>query len=385
MRLSANQLLGGASIASVSVFATMSFAQPAAPKVSFVPPAAGGCADCAQPHGRANPLPPTGFHPLTATAQQLAHYGYPPRPDARKDPAGYRYWARLVSLPQQRVVPQQHPTDVYNLPAIVTAQSPRSSKPGGARGSVSGNWSGYAVVAPEGKTPFQAPNTYVYGNFIVPVAQDAFAACNGPVASSEWVGIDGYGSDDVFQAGIEADAGCHDGNKTHTYAAWYEWYPFSETRISEPKIHPGDEIMVYIWNESRTVGDYYMLNVTTQKSSSLQFDAPSGTQLEGNSVEWIVERPSLGGFLANLTNYVAVPWWAAYAATPDGKTYSPANGGKGNVLYSITMHDNSGGYISSAYASPDRALSYVAPDNSETLLPGSTLWFFDEGTAQGEN
>ena len=63
--------------------------------------------------------------------------------------------------------------------------------------------SGYAVV--DSKDPFKAKNTYIYGAFVVPVAQPAFGACNS-VSMSSWVGIDGFNSNDVFQAGIEADA-----------------------------------------------------------------------------------------------------------------------------------------------------------------------------------
>jgi hypothetical protein len=385
MRLCKQYLLAGTGVAAAMALSA-AFAQAGAQQsnsqISFIPPADSVCGDCAKPDGRANPSPPAGFQPLTATAQQLAHFGFPPRPDARKDLTGYRFWARMVSLPQERVIPHQQATTLYNRPAIITAQNLRPSKAGGATGSKSGNWSGYAVVSRGKGTPFQAPNTYVYGNFTVPVAQEAFGTCAGQVYSSEWVGIDGYGSNDVFQAGIEADASCHSGARpTKFYSAWYEWYPKSETRVSEPKIQAGDEIMLYIWNESRTVGDYYMLNVTKQKSSTLQFDAPSGTQLAGNSVEWIVERPGVGGGLATLTNYVAAPWWTARAASPNGATFSPASGGGGNTLYSITMHDNDGAYISTGYTSPDRSMSYVAPDNSETLLPGTALWFFDEGSA----
>ena len=103
----------------------------------------------------------------------------------------------------------------------------------------------------------------MYGAFVVPVAQQAFGACTGSYDySSFWVGIDGWNSSDVFQAGIEADAYCNGSTTAAYYSAWYEWYPYNEVRISSPGVAPGDLIEVYIWNTSRTVGNYYMVNYT---------------------------------------------------------------------------------------------------------------------------
>ena len=89
---------------------------------------------------------------------------------------------------------------------------------------------------------------------------------------------------------------------------------------------PGDEMFVEVWNNSATVGSAYLVNVTQQKAVSLSFDAPSGTKLVGNSAEWIMERPTVNGSFANLTNYVACPFDACYA-------YGSINGGTYNFLY----------------------------------------------------
>jgi hypothetical protein len=64
------------------------------------------------------------------------------------------------------------------------------------------------------------------------------------VYSAQWAGIDGNNSNDVLQAGAEVDAYCN-GNTTATYySAWIEWYPFAETQVSSPVLHPGD--LVYV-------------------------------------------------------------------------------------------------------------------------------------------
>jgi hypothetical protein len=55
------------------------------------------------------------------------------------------------------------------------------------------------------------------------------------------------------------------------------------------------------------------------------FTAPSGTKLLGNSAEWITERPSVGGGLATLTNYIADIYWNGVAYTEKEKKFDPGN------------------------------------------------------------
>ena len=70
------------------------------------------------------------------------------------------------------------------------------------------NWSGYADFS--GATSFGSSSYYYLVNkFTVPVAEQAFNACTGGWDyGSAWNGIDGWGSPDVLQAGIEFDAFC---------------------------------------------------------------------------------------------------------------------------------------------------------------------------------
>ena len=122
-----------------------------------------------------------------------------------------------------------------------------------------------------------------------------------------------------------------------------------------------------MWNTSPTNGYAYFHNYSTGQVVEYQLTAPSGTSLVGNSVEWIVERPTVGGGLATLTNYIDSAWPNGIAlnyqtATPtyqyQGQT--PAAG----TLNVITMVDNNGNGISSA-----------AIENSDFL------WFRDFGSA----
>ena len=96
--------------------------------------------------------------------------------------------------------------------------------------------------------------------------------------SSEWAGIEGFGSNDVLQAGIEADAYCNQGSKYTFYSARIEWYPNYESRVTVPSINPGDVVYVQVWNASSTVGYAFFYDFSTLSSAEYQLTAPSGTR-----------------------------------------------------------------------------------------------------------
>jgi Peptidase A4 family len=319
--------------------------------------------------------PPATFNPVVAPPEALQQYGFPPRPDQLKAPAAYNAWAKAVSAPQTRLQsPQLVQTGISNGPAQIRpsseAKQPASefnSTPTNSVATDSSNWSGYADCD-NSTRPFA--KSYIYAYWIMPVAQHAFGNSSGGWDySSQWVGIDGYGSPDVLQAGTEADAYASSGTNATFYAAWIEWYPFNESRISNFLVAPGNEMFVEVWNTTATVGHAYLLNVTTQQAVSFTFNAPSGTNLVGNSAEWIVERPGIGGSLATLTNYVACPFDACYAGgSVNGGTYNrlyyPGINLAGTTVYAISMLDNAGSVIS-----------------IPSLVGAADIWFRDTGSA----
>jgi hypothetical protein len=283
---------------------------------------------------------------------------------------------RAVSVPQTRLqTPQLVETAVQNGPAQIQPSSELkepanefNSNPSNVVAATSYNWSAY-VDYDNATKPFA--KSYIYAYWIVPIAQHAFG--HGLPAgwdySSQWVGIDGWGSPDVLQAGSETDAYTSGSTKATFYAAWIEWYPFNESRISNFSVSPGDEMFVEVWNTSATVGNAYLINFSTQQAVSLTFSAPSGTKLVGNSAEWVVERPGISGGFAPLTNYVACPFDACYAVgSVNGgtynRTYYPGISLPGTTVYAASMLDNAGKVISipSLVGSPD-------------------LWFRDNGSA----
>jgi len=294
--------------------------------------------------------PPRDFDPVTAPDSLLALYGFPPRPDAAMQPEAHDSWARAMRSSSARITPHLEQTNVYHGP-----------KRTGNSSGTSLNWSGSVDFG--GANSYNHTNSFYYliADYVVPTAIQAYGACTGGWDySSSWIGIDGDGSNDVLQAGTESDAYCSGGSNSSYYSAWIEWFPFSETRITNFPVAPGDDLFIEVWNTSSTQGYAYLFNYRTNQSVSLSLTPPAGTSLIGNSAEWVVERPSVGGGLATLTNYVWDFFANCYAYTWSGVSYTPGT----TSATQLTMLDNS-----------SKPISYP------TLLGTNAIWFRDEGSA----
>jgi hypothetical protein len=309
--------------------------------------------------------PPADFNPLTASPTANAQHGIPPAPDPTAAPGAYNEWRRAVAGPQIHVAPVFRQTNILHGPMQRRGPSVPLANANNVFASTSTNWSGTSVV--NSQNPFKVEA--IIGEFLVPTARQAFGSCTGGWDySSIWPGIDGNGSNDVLQAGVEVDAYCNGGTTQSSYSAWIEWYPNFSTEVSSPVIHPGDLVLVEVYSTSPTIGYAYFKNFSTQETAAYQLTAPGGTTLVGNSVEWIVERPGVNGGLATLTNYIDVLWplgiaWN-YAVTPPSYYYNAYN--PVGTLEQITMLDNSNNGISSA-----------------TLENLQTLWFQNYGSSCG--
>ncbi len=133
---------------------------------------------------------------------------------------------------------------------------------------------------------------------------------------SEWVGIDGFNSSDVCQAGVmEVVHTLANGHQSVTCSAWDEWYPAYSQNISAASFHvkPGDIINVTVQTAGAgsTEANFIFHDVTTGKSYETSLHAPSGVSLQGNSAEVIVETPEWisGGS-------VSQPLLSDFASTP---------------------------------------------------------------------
>lgn len=136
------------------------------------------------------------------------------------------------------------------------------------------NWAGYAVAA--------SNVTSVSGEFTVPQVE-----LGGPGFVAEWVGIGGYNTQDLIQAGIGQDA--YVPGVAVSYYAWWELLPNAETVIPGKPVSPGDHVTVTITNTSGSAWTIDMAD-TTQGWTFQQNVTYNSTK---SSAEWIVEAPTL--------------------------------------------------------------------------------------------
>jgi hypothetical protein len=263
-------------------------------------------------------LPPASFNPLTASDFEIEQWGLPPRPSITNATA-YARWKKMVT--STRVTPVLKFTNVYHGPA-------RGAKMGAptknASAGSSENWSGF--VASEANGTFSHNNSEVLLEYTIPAIYPASGSCSSATyASSQWAGFDGWTSGDVLQAGTETNCGNSD-------YAWYEWYPFAETELSL-SVGAGDFMQLDVYyTTSSPYGHAVLLNEVTHQSTVVGFNPPAGTTYEGNSAEWIVERPTINGSLADLPNYAnVIPTLAeAYDGT---NFYFPSSVPAGTLYY----------------------------------------------------
>ena len=256
------------------------------------------------------PLPPAGFNPLTADAAMLRRFGLPQRPAG--PPALIARWEKAVGRPRRFIEPTFRRVEgMRHRPRL------RRLREGA---DTSDNWSGAVVFAPGGST-----FTLVSAHWSVPIPNPASPDAT-PFASSCWIGIDGDGSNDVFQAGAECDAVNLGIAVARTISLWWEWFPDSAVEITNLPASAGDQLSCSLSVTSSTTGMVSFSNQTTGTATNFEVTAPAGTTLTGNSAEWIVERPEINGAISKLANYGEVDFTNCFAVTSAASQVLPPSG-----------------------------------------------------------
>ena len=195
--------------------------------------------------------PPADFNPVTTSDDELAAYALPPGPMPRPSRRPMQLQKSDACLRKSGFLANSC-TDHYNgTPKLRKAENGAVS---------SNNWSGSADV--NKLTSYNTKKSYYFiiSDYVVPMAEQAFNVCDGGWDySSSWVGIDGFNSGDVLQAGTESDAVLQWRHHCQFYSAWIQWFPFGQTRISLP-VTGGDDMFVEVWNTSSTQGYAYLVN-----------------------------------------------------------------------------------------------------------------------------
>jgi hypothetical protein len=160
----------------------------------------------------------------------------------------------------------------------------------GTTKSESYNWSGYANTS----TKAQA-FTKVSGSWVTPKIQGTCPKED--ELTSEWVGLDGFGTNTVEQDGTLD--WCFQGKAI--YFTWYEMFPAGTVEVGA-SLKPGDKITASVTRS----GTSYTLAVTdsTNKKNSFTHKATcaAATCLD-ESAEWIAERPAFSIGIAPLVDY----------------------------------------------------------------------------------
>ena len=177
--------------------------------------------------------------------------------------------------------PVPAPFPAARVPALapVTASTLGGSTPAAARnpgglGWYSSNWAGYAVAG--------GPYSSVGAQWTVPAVSVSYRRSY----SAQWVGIDGFTSRALIQAGTEAD---YFNGATH-YSAWWEILPAPAATIRTLSVRPGDRMSVTITRVSS--GRWRIVVKDARSGSYATTRAYSGS---ASSAEWIEEAPIVGG------------------------------------------------------------------------------------------
>ncbi|KAI9647251.1 hypothetical protein NHQ30_003634 [Ciborinia camelliae] len=161
--------------------------------------------------------------------------------------------------------------------------------------------------------------------------------------ASTWIGIDGYGCNNLWQAGVDSTIEASTG--TISYYAWYEWYPADTQVIDLGTLSAEDVISVNLTTSGFNTGTIVMENKSTGKSFT---DTISSTNtLCGVSAEWIMEDLSIDSSTMGLSNFGSVTFSDAVATTsskvvtPSGAEILDIETSLNAILTKTTVTDNS--------------------------------------------
>jgi hypothetical protein len=252
--------------------------------------------------------PPVDFDPLTASSAELERYGFPARPD---DPRLLERFQRVF----ERLKGRFH----YVEP---TFQINRGRSHGPRKRTFNAgvwtgdNWSGGVVNVPTGQSfngilgDWVVPNVYP----ATPTAEWCFCA--------NWIGLDGDGSGDVCQAGVECQVfGTRSSRIAGSAYHWHQWFPGPAVTVTNVPVGFGDFVTVVLCTPSGAgskTATVHFADITSGIGTSYVISAPNVTTLAGNSAEWIVEAPTIGGVQSPLADYGEVFFSSCVAGLSGG-------------------------------------------------------------------
>ncbi len=289
--------------------------------------------------------PPKGFNPVTVTDEELALYGFPPRPDKQAHPDQYAHWERAMKLAkihwngELKALPgggSKVPSGSAPLPELV---QPETSGP---KQIQTNNASG-AVVTSNQKKFNKNSIEDVIAKITVPTAEFPMntKSCSGEgyIAISS-VGIDGfvfdtgngYGYDPQLEAGVYEQVACSGDLYYFAVAGWQGGYSVAFN------VNPGDVVYAAAYTSGGSNSGVYLEDMTSGVYGGYSVTT-SG--IVGYTANWMVERlcctDNQPFALANTTD---IAFGDGFAETENEKFYYP--GSQATTTEVLAMTDDAG-------------------------------------------
>jgi hypothetical protein len=345
--------------------------------------------------------PPTGFTPVNATDEQLAMYGFPPRPDKATNSKRYETWAREMSRAKTR---WRGPLKYTDHRVHVSQSQVRPNIIVDQQSLMNLTWSG--VVDYKAITKYSDANTAASSFSDVATLMDV-PVVNFPYgfeglcgyAGNVWlfVGIDGAPlpvsgktlSGDLLAAGIFGYVGnsgicigsCGCSNFGPFTALEIAWFPTTPYTIQEFTVNPGDDVYIDVYLNTSTTATVYASDDTQGVYGTYQLQ--SNYPALGSTAEYIAARMDQsynGGtpFLWQLNNFTGAFFADTGASDHDLNFYGPGSNTKKTFAFSMT--DDAGDQVVSQANAFPQAISttnygdamYVYTENCAANAPGCT-------------
>jgi hypothetical protein len=293
---------------------------------------------------------PANFNILAATDEELATYGFPPRPDKEADPNHYRMWERAMQAAKIRWHGDLKPVRSERA-ENTTALAQLNSDSGEGIAALpatptSLNWSGVALTKPLtkfGSTSF----TDIYSTITVPAGTTPWGGPCDQYHQISWIGLDGYAKGYAIQPGNNKSALLGGvwtrticGGSDAIYTAVFGWNPGLVQGAFD--VRPGDIFYAEVGAPPGGVNPSYLFveDLSTLTYNAYSVSIPYGVTYVGSSAEWIVERWCCknSGYPYPLANTGAVNFDGGAALDGAGHTFYPGSSATSTQV--ITMRND---------------------------------------------
>ncbi|MGE3984256.1 MAG: G1 family glutamic endopeptidase, partial [Dehalococcoidia bacterium] len=208
------------------------------------------------------------------------------------EPPLAKHWEEVLSSSPEVVVPTFRVMDELNLDlpdtAAIAALQPvmRSTFIAGGQHQLAGNEGFLRWV----ESTFTIPNIYLGPD------RDPTYSC------APWVGLSG--NQTSLQAGWYSYCYYSNGQVMRVFSPWWRWAPASPVFLTNFTVSPGDVLSVVVCLDlgSFVRARISMNNVTSKQATTFIVTAPSGSQLQADTVGWLMQadRFSSGRHLARM-------------------------------------------------------------------------------------